>query len=96
MKEIGVRKVCGANIYEIVILLNKQIIRWFTLSFILSCIISWYLSSRWLENFAYKTPLSWWIFLSGGIIVLIIVVVSITHLSLKAAKTDPVISLKYQ
>ena len=96
MKEIGVRKVCGANIYEIVILLNKQIIRWFTLSFILSCIISWYLSSRWLENFAYKTPLSWWIFLSGGIIVLIIAVVSITHLSLKAAKTDPVISLKYQ
>jgi putative ABC transport system permease protein len=96
MKEIGVRKVCGANIAEIVILLNKQIIRWFTLSFVLSCVISWYLSSRWLENFAYKAPLSWWVFLSGGMIVLIIVVVSITHLSLKAAKTDPVISLKYQ
>jgi putative ABC transport system permease protein len=96
MKEIGVRKVCGANIFEIVILLNKQIFRWFTLSFVLSCVISWYLSSRWLENFAYKAPLSWWVFLSGGMIVLIIVVASITHMSIKAAKTNPVISLKYE
>ena len=96
MKEIGIRKVCGATIAEIVMMLNKQIIRWFTLSFVLSCVISWYLSSRWLENFAYKAPLSWWVFLSGGLIVLIIVVASITHLSLKAAKANPVISLKHE
>ena len=96
MKEIGVRKVCGASIAEVVIMLNQQILRWFVLSFIFSSLFSWYIMTRWLENFAYKAPLSWWIFLSGGIMVMAIVVLSLTHLSLTAAKRNPVVSLKHQ
>lgn len=96
MKEIGVRKVCGAKITEIIILLNKEIIKWFAFGFIISCLLSWHLMTQWLENFVFKTPLSWWIFLLGAIVVIIIITITLTRLTLKAAKTNPVDSLKYE
>jgi putative ABC transport system permease protein len=96
MKEIGLRKVCGAKITDIIVLLNKEIIKWFVFGFIISCVLSWYLMSKWLENFAFKTPLSWWIFLLGAIIVFLIITLALTRLSLKAGKTNPVDSIKYE
>jgi len=96
MKEIGVRKVYGAKIAEIVVLINKEIIKWFVIGFIISCCLSWYLMTKWLENFASKAPLTWWIFLSGAVLVLLIIVLTLTQLTIKAAKTNPVDSLKYE
>lgn len=96
MKEIGVRKVCGATFSEIAISLNRDIIKWFVLGFIISCGLSWYLMSKWLENFAFKAPLSWWVYILGAGIVLSIVFLTLTNLTVKAAKTNPVDSLKYE
>jgi len=95
-KEIGVRKVCGAKITEIVVLLNESLIKWFLIGFFVSCILSWFLMTKWLENFAYKITLDWWIFVSGAITVLIITALTVSWQTWKAASTNPVDSLKYE
>ncbi|MEN8123304.1 MAG: ABC transporter permease, partial [Bacteroidota bacterium] len=61
-KEIGIRKVNGATVSEIMFMLNKDFIKWVVLSFIIATPIAWYTMNKWLENFAYKTELSWWVF----------------------------------
>ena len=60
--EIGIRKVNGAKITEVVMMLNGNYLKWVLFAFILACPLGWYLMNKWLENFAYKTTLSWWIF----------------------------------
>jgi putative ABC transport system permease protein len=95
-KEIGVRKVCGSTIAEIFVLLNENIIKWFLIGFFASCILSWILMTKWLENFAFKITLSWWIFISGALIVLIITTLTVSWQTWKAARTNPVNSLKYE
>src|SRR5690606_16583654 len=66
IKEIGVRKVNGATIQDILIMLNKDFIKWVFVAFIIACPIAYYAMSKWLENFAYKTNLSWWVFALAG------------------------------
>ncbi len=95
-KEIGVRKVCGAKIVEIVILLNENILKWFLVGFFVSITLSWFLMTKWLENFAFRISLSWWIFVSGAFIVLIITAFTVSWQTWKAARTNPVDSLKYE
>lgn len=95
-KEIGVRKVCGARITEVIILLNKNIIKWFLAGFFVSCILSWFLMTKWLENFAYRITLDWWVFISGAIIVLIITAITVSLQTMKAATTNPTDALKYE
>ena len=92
-KEIGVRKVCGAKITEIVILLNKDIIKWFLAGFFVSCILSWILMTKWLENFAFRIPLNWWIFISGASIIMIIAALTVSWQTWKAAIKNPVDAL---
>ncbi|MDA3881319.1 MAG: ABC transporter permease, partial [Prolixibacteraceae bacterium] len=65
-KEIGIRKVNGARIAEIMALLNKDFIKWVAIAFVIATPIAWYAMHKWLENFAYKTELSWWIFALAG------------------------------
>jgi putative ABC transport system permease protein len=95
-KEIGVRKVCGAKIYEIIIMLNKGIIRWFLIGFFISCIISWIAMNKWLESFAYRATVDWWLFIAGALIVLFITAFTISWQSWKAAIKNPVEALKYE
>lgn len=95
-KEIGIRKVCGAKITEVVVFLNKDIAKWFLVGFIISCFLSWYIMTKWLENFAFKISLTWWLFLSGAIIILIITALTVTWLTWKAARINPVDTLKYE
>jgi putative ABC transport system permease protein len=95
-KEIGIRKVCGAKITEIVILLNKDIIKWFLVGFFASCILSWILMTRWLENFAFRIPLNWWIFILGASIIMIIAALTVSWQTWKAAIKNPVDALKYE
>ncbi len=70
IKEIGIRKINGASASEVMIMLNKDFITWVVIAFIIACPISWYVMHKWLQNFAYKTDISWWIFAMAGIIVL--------------------------
>ncbi len=90
MKEIGVRKVLGAKISEIVLMLNKGILKWFAIAFLLSCILSWFAMNRWLEDFAYRVSLSWWTFAIGALIILVITTLTVSLQSSRAARKNPV------
>jgi putative ABC transport system permease protein len=93
-REIGIRKVNGANAGEIVRLLNMDFIRWIALAFVIAVPVAWYIMHRWLENFAYRTSLNWWIFVLAGFAVLLISVASVSLQSWRAARTNPVEALK--
>jgi putative ABC transport system permease protein len=95
-KEIGIRKVNGAKVGEVIAMLNKDFIRWITLAFVFSCPVAWYAMNKWLENFAYKTELSWWIFALAGLLALGIALLTVSWQSWKAATKNPVESLRYE
>lgn len=95
-KEIGIRKVNGAKISEIMNMLNLGFMKWIAIAFIIATPIIWFVMERWLENFAYKTGLSWWIFALSGIIVLVIALFTISWQSWRAASRNPVEALRYE
>ncbi|MCM4170804.1 ABC transporter permease [Arenibacter sp. TNZ] len=94
IKEIGVRKVNGATIHDILIMLNKDFIKWVLLAFVIACPIAYYAMNKWLENFAYKTSLNWWVFALAGIFTLLIALLTVSWQSYSAAKQNPVDSLR--
>ncbi len=96
IKEIGIRKVNGATINEVIAMLNADIIKWVAIGFLVSTPIAWYAMNRWLENFAYKTNLSWWIFALAGILALGIALFTVSWQSWKAATRNPVEALRYE
>ncbi|MBC8003964.1 MAG: ABC transporter permease [Verrucomicrobia bacterium] len=96
IKEIGVRKVNGATIWEIITLLNNDFVKWVAISFIIATPISYYAMTNWLENFAYKTDLSWWIFALAGLLALGIALLTVSWQSWKAATRNPVEALRYE
>ena len=67
-KEIGIRKVNGATTIEIMGKLNKDIIKWVLIAFVVACPVAWYSMNKWLQNFAYRTEISWWIFALAGLL----------------------------
>ena len=95
-KEIGLRKVNGANISEVIILLNKDFVIWVAIAFVIAAPFAWIIMHKWLENFAYKTGLSWWIFLLSGVLALVIALLTVTWRSLRAATRNPVEALRYE
>lgn len=96
IKEIGVRKVNGARVMEILAMLNKDFVMCVIIAFVIACPIAYYSMSRWLENFAYKTTLSWWIFALAGILALGIALLTVTWQSWRAATRNPVEALRYE
>nr|WP_321450493.1 ABC transporter permease [uncultured Carboxylicivirga sp.] len=95
-KEIGIRKVNGAKISEILTLLNKDLIKWVAIAFVIATPIAWFAMNKWLENFAYKTNLSWWIFALAGLFALAIALLTVSYQSWKAAVKNPVEALRYE
>ncbi len=95
-KEIGIRKVNGAGVDEIVLLLIKDFVKWVIIAFVIAIPIAYYVLHRWLENFAYKISLHWWIFIVGGIIVLLIALLTVSIQTFKAARQNPIKSLRYE
>jgi putative ABC transport system permease protein len=96
IKEIGIRKVNGAKVSEVIHLLNQDFLIWVLVSFIVASPIAYYIMNKWLENFAYKTTLSWWIFALAGLLALGIAILTISWQSWKAATRNPIESLKYE
>lgn len=93
-KEIGVRKVSGATVFQIVKLLNMDFLKWVGIAFALAIPVSWYIMSLWLDGFAFKTVMSWWIFAIAGIIAFLVALVSVSFQAIKAAVANPVKSLR--
>jgi len=95
-KEIGIRKINGAKLSEILQMFYIQYIRWIIMAFIIACPIAWYAMYKWLQNFAYKTELSWWVFVVTGILTLLIVLLTVSWQSWRAATRNPVEALRYE
>jgi len=93
-KEIGVRKVLGASVSNIVVLLSKDFIRLVIIAFIIAAPVAWFIMHSWLQDFAYRINISWWIFLLAGLLAVFIALATISFQAIKAAMANPVKSLR--
>jgi putative ABC transport system permease protein len=95
-KEIGIRKVNGANIIGVMIMLTSDFIKWFGIAFVIACPVAWYAMQLWLQNFAYKTDIKLWIFIAAGIVILAVTLLTVSLKSWRAALRNPVEALRYE
>jgi len=95
-KEIGIRKVLGATVSNIVMLLSKDFTKWVLVANVLAWPVAYYAMSRWLQGFAYRTPVSWWAFLIAGVLALLIALFTVSFQAVKAALTNPAETIKYE
>ena len=94
IKEIGIRRVLGADVSTILALLSKDFLKLVAFAVIPAFVVAWYFMNRWLEDFAYRTPMPWWIFLTAGILAAVIALITISFQAIKAAIANPVKSLR--
>ena len=94
IKEIGVRKVLGASVTHIVLLLSKDFVLLIGISFVIAAPIAWWIMHQWLQDFAYRIPLSPWIFAGAGVMAVLIALTTISFQAIKAALASPVKSLR--
>jgi len=95
-KEIGIRKVNGASTWKIIGMLNFDIIKLIIIAFAIAYPVSYYLMDKWLQNFAYKTEMNWWIFALAGFVILTISFITVTWHSWRTASRNPVEALRYE
>ncbi|MDR0605287.1 MAG: ABC transporter permease [Bacteroidales bacterium] len=93
-KTIALHKVHGASIMEVILMLNRGFLIQFAVAYIIAVPVTYYVVNRWLENFAYKTPIHWWVFVFGGLLVFLITVATVSWQSYRAASANPVEALK--
>jgi putative ABC transport system permease protein len=94
IKEIGVRKVLGASISSIVNLLSRHFIKLVLIANLIAWPLAWFTVNRWMQDYAYRLPMSWWVFALSGIVALLIALVTVSLLAAKAARANPVESLR--
>ena len=95
-KEIGIRKINGAEVPNILILLNQEYLIWVASAFLTAIPVAYIAISRWLENFAYRIDISWIVFILGGLFALVLAIVTITVQSWYVATRNPVEALRYE
>jgi putative ABC transport system permease protein len=93
-KEIGVRKVLGASVTQIVSLLSKDFVQLVLLAFVIAAPIAWWAMKKWLEDFAYRTSISWWIFGLSGMAMVVIAWLTLSIQTIRSASANPVKSLR--
>lgn len=94
VKEIGIRRVNGATVAEVLRMLVNGFMKWIVLAFVLACPVAWYAMTNWLSGFAYRIDLAWWIFGVSGVFAALVALVIVGWQSVKAAMVNPVHSLK--
>jgi putative ABC transport system permease protein len=94
VKEIGIRKVLGASVASISALLSRDFLRPILVSVLIASPLAWWVMHRWLDNFAYRTPISWWIFPSTGAGLLLIAQLTVLFRAIKAAQANPTVNLR--
>jgi putative ABC transport system permease protein len=95
-KEIGIRRVNGANISAVLAMLDKSFIKWIAMAFIIACPVGWFIINKWLENFAYKTAISWWVFALAGGVAVTVALLTVSVQSYRVATRNPVEALRYE
>jgi putative ABC transport system permease protein len=93
-REIGIRKVMGASVSAIVHLLSKEFMQLLFIAFVLASPVAWYVMDRWLQDFSYRTSITWWIFVVAGIIAILVALLTVSFQAVKAAVANPVESLR--
>jgi len=94
IKEVGIRKVLGASAAHIVYLFSREFIVLISIAFIIASPIAWYYMHRWLQDYAYRIDISWWIFIAGGMLAILIALSTVSVHAIKAAVANPVKSLR--
>jgi putative ABC transport system permease protein len=95
-KEMGIRKVLGASVSDVLFLFSRDFLKWVLLANLLAWPVAYILMQKWLQNFAYRTPLAIGIFFLAALISLVIAVTAVFYQSLKSALANPVKSLRYE
>ena len=95
-KEIGLRKLMGARISDVLLMIATQFLKWISVSFLIAAPISYYLMFRWLNEFPYRIRLHWWLLISGGLIAILVAFATIGLQSQRAARANPADSLRYE
>jgi len=93
-KEIGVRKVLGASMSNIVTMLSANFLKPILVAFLIAVPLSWYAMNNWLQNYAYKISIEWWMFLFAGLLTVFIALLTVSYQSIKASLSNPVKSLR--
>ncbi|MBW2174355.1 MAG: FtsX-like permease family protein, partial [Deltaproteobacteria bacterium] len=95
-KEIGIRKVLGASIFSIVHVLSLEFAKWVLLANIVAWPVAYYFMSKWLQIFAYRINLDWWIFILAGVVALGIALLTVSYQAVRAATANPAETLRYE
>jgi len=93
-KEIGIRKVLGASVQGIVQMLSKDFMKLVAISFVIAAPLAWYFMNKWLQDFAYRISISWWVFVAAGLAALLIALLTVSFQAIRAAISNPVKSLR--
>jgi putative ABC transport system permease protein len=96
LKEISIRKILGASVDSIVLKLTGELLKWVVLANLLAWPLAWFLMNKWLQNFAYHTSMSWWIFILSGGIALLIAMLTVSYQAIRAATANPIETLRYE
>jgi len=94
VKEIGVRKVLGASVVQIVNLISQDFLRLVVIAFVIAAPLAWFGMNKWLEDYAYRVDVSWWVFALAGVLAIAIALITVSFQSIKAALKNPVKSLR--
>ena len=94
VKEIGIRKVLGASVAGIVKLLSKDFLLLIGIAIVIASPLAWYIMNNWLQDFAYRININWWMFFAAGVIAILIALVTVSFQAIKAAIANPVESLR--
>jgi putative ABC transport system permease protein len=95
-KEIGIRKVLGASVFEVIFLLSKEFTKWVLIANVIAWPVAYYFMNKWLQDFAYRIDINWWIFILSGGVALMVALGTVSFLAIKAATANPIDSLRYE
>jgi len=95
-KELGIRKVLGASGSSLAVLLTKELVGIVLLANIIAWPIAYFAMNRWLQDFAYRVEIGWWVFALAGSVALLIAILTISYQAIKAVRANPVDALKYE
>ena len=95
-KEIGIRKVLGATVSEIIVLLSREFVKWVAIAALIAWPLAYYAMNRWLQGFAYRTGIGIGLFLLSSLLALLIAILTVSFQAIRAARANPVDSLRYE